>query len=299
MNQTMKIVLFVLAGLLIVAASVFAGFFFSQRQNALANFGYGYNANDGYGMPFFNRFFGSRGFGGMMGGYGYNRSGSSNSYFGQYGGQKNDQYGGRYGMGPGMMGGYGYSSGTSAVTTLTLDSARSAVQDYLNAYDNDDLEIKEVMLFSQNAYAIVSEKSTGMGAMELLVDPSTLNVYPEYGPNRMWNLKYGMMGTGGCGFGNGSGVCGQGLAQSDANAASENSISMDKAATIANQYLATNMNGAVVSQPGTAFYGYFTFDYTQNDKIAGMLSVNGSSGQVWLHTWHGQFIDEMEMDEVQ
>jgi hypothetical protein len=28
--------------------------------------------------------------------------------------------------------------------------------------------------------------------MELLVNPYTKEVIPEYGPNMMWNLKYGM-----------------------------------------------------------------------------------------------------------
>jgi len=31
-------------------------------------------------------------------------------------------------------------------------------------------------------------------------------------------------------------------------------------------------------------------------KMAGMLSVNGFSGDVWPHTWHGQFIEEAEFD---
>jgi hypothetical protein len=29
--------------------------------------------------------------------------------------------------------------------------------------------------------------------------------------------------------------------------------------------------------------------------MAGMLSVNGYSGQVFLHTWHGAFIEESEI----
>jgi hypothetical protein len=44
----------------------------------------------------------------------------------------------------------------------------------------------------------------------------------------------------------------------------------------------------------TEFYGYYTFDFTVNGKIAGMLSVNGNTGQVWYHSWHGDFIQEVE-----
>ena len=32
--------------------------------------------------------------------------------------------------------------------------------------------------------------------MELLLDYASGDVYPEIGPNHMWNLKYGMMGGG-------------------------------------------------------------------------------------------------------
>jgi hypothetical protein len=34
----------------------------------------------------------------------------------------------------------------------------------------------------------------------------------------------------------------------------------------------------------------YNFDVLQNGKTYGMLSVNGYSGQVWYHTWHGTFI---------
>ena len=286
MNQTFKVVLFVLAGLLIAAALIFAGFFFGQRQNPQVEFGYGYNANNSFNMPFFNR-----GFGGMMGGF--------------RGSRGNGSYGTGRGMmgGNGMLGGFGYSNSLRNGTvnnSLTVESARNAVQDYLDTLGNADLEIEEVMLFNQNAYAIVIEKSTGMGAMELLVDPDTLNVFPEYGPNRMWNLKYGMMGNGaGCrNFGIG-GNCGSGLTPNDANATAEMAISMDDAADIADEYLAANFSGASVHLPGTAFYGYYTFDYMEDGQMTGMLSVNGSTGQVWLHTWHGQFIEEWELEEAE
>jgi hypothetical protein len=282
MNPTLKIVLFVLAGLLIAAALIFAGFFFGQHQNPRFEFGQGYNT-DNHTMPFFNR-----GFGGMMGGFFNNRSGNFSNW-------RNNM------MGGGMMGGYGYSTDTATDSTLTLDSARSAVQDYLDALGDDNLEIEEVMLFNQNAYAIVVEKDSGVGAMELLVDPNTLNVFPEYGPNRMWNLKYGMMGSGsgGCSFSNG-GTCGGSSAAGNLKLDGYNTaFSMDDAADLANQYLADNIGNASVHLPGTAFYGYYTFDYMQDGQMTGMLSVNSSSGQVWLHTWHGQFIDEWELDEAE
>jgi hypothetical protein len=93
------------------------------------------------------------------------------------------------------MMGWGFSNGSTANETLDLDSAKQAVAAYLTNLNNSDLELKEVMVFNQNAYAVVTEKSSGIGAMELLVDPASLNVFPEYGPDRMWNTKYGMLGA--------------------------------------------------------------------------------------------------------
>jgi hypothetical protein len=46
------------------------------------------------------------------------------------------------------------------------------------------------MIFDNNGYVVVKEASTGIGAFELLVDPTSQIAYPEHGPNMMWNLKY-------------------------------------------------------------------------------------------------------------
>jgi hypothetical protein len=57
------------------------------------------------------------------------------------------------------------------------------------------------MEFANNYYAEVKEKDTGIGAMELLINRPGSRVYPEPGPNMMWNTKYGMMsGNGGRGM---------------------------------------------------------------------------------------------------
>lgn len=264
MNSYVKTALIVLGGLTMAAILITAGIFVGQRLNLW----------NGYRYDNFPQSFN----GGMMG-----RSYSGNSR--------------SYGMGQGMMGGY-FGNQNSTGTILSLEEARNAFDNYIGNLGNDDFEIKEIMVFDQNAYAIVTEKSSGMGAMELLVDPDTLSVYPEYGPNRMWNTKYGMMGSGGCGFSNVVN-CGTGLYSDSSNAASANmTVSMDEAAKIANEYLTQNLTDAVVAEEGYPFYGYYTFDYMQDGEMAGMLSVNGTSGQVWLHTWHGQFIEEWELEEA-
>jgi hypothetical protein len=35
----------------------------------------------------------------------------------------------------------------------------------------------------------------------------------------------------------------------------------------------------------------------KDDQVYGMLSVNGYTGDVWYHTWHGDFIDMTELEE--
>lgn len=206
------------------------------------------------------------------------------------------------GEGYGMMG--GYRSNASGAAALTVDQAKAAAQKYLATLNNPDLAIAEVMIFSNNAYVAVKETSTGNGAFELLVDPASQVAYPEYGPNMMWNLKYGslnhqsMMG----GYGNGMmggyarGMMGNWASQSTprANLSGTMSITAAQAVQYAQKYLDANVAGATAASDPMQFYGYYTLDFSTDGKVAGMLSVNGYSGQVFLHTWHGTFVEEAQ-----
>ena len=289
MNHNLKIALIIIAVLAVAAVFVLGGFFFGQRWTS--NFGYRFNTSNGMWNNNTNS-------NGVCDGLNCT-TGSTNTFFGRgmMGRSFNNSTSQAYGMGQGMMGGrYGFL--TTSGTTLSVEEARSAFESYLTNLGNDDLEIHEIMVFDQNAYAIVVEESTGIGAMELLVDHDTQSVYPEYGPNRMWNTKYGMMGSGGCGS---SGVmgCAAGLINNTTNTTfTEMSIGMEEAAGIASEYLTSVISGAELVDEGYSFYGYYTFDYMQDGQMAGMLSVNGNSGQVWLHTWHGQFIEEWELEDI-
>ncbi len=220
--------------------------------------------------------------GGMMGGYGPGMMG---------GGM----------MGGGMMGGYG-SASLYGVKPLSLQEAQKAVESYLAGLSNDDLALGEVMVFDNQAYAIVVEKSTGVGAFEVLVDPVTQAVYPEPGPNMMWNLKYGMMAgyagarpgmmgggmMGGYANPGGGGMMG-GTAVPEVSA--QMPVSEEQALQTAQQYLDASLPGVKVEDEADAFYGYYTIDIQRDGKIVGMLSVNGYNSQVFLHTWHGDFIE--------
>lgn len=204
------------------------------------------------------------------------------------------------GWGPGGMHGGGMTGGGwmggprvgQAVTPVTtIDGAASRAREALAGYPGD-LAVTEVMEFSNHYYVLVKEKSTGRGALELIVERNGF-VHPEPGPNMMWNTKYGhMAGAGWMGGGRmGGGMMGGPTTQPVTPQAQP--ITPDRAQQLAAQYLAQAFPGSTL-EAGTAFYGYFTFDFERGGKIAGMLSVNASTGQVWFHTWHGAFVAERE-----
>src|ERR1051325_6131230 len=86
----------------------------------------------------------------------------------------------------GMMNRYNNTN----LSALTVDQAKKAAEKYIKSLNISGLEIGEVMIFDNNAYVVVKETGTGLGAFELLVDPASQVAYPEHGPNMMWNLKY-------------------------------------------------------------------------------------------------------------
>lgn len=192
-------------------------------------------------------------------------------------------------MGGGMMG----ASGLFGIQPLSLEQAESALNDYLSSLGDQDLTLGEIMIFDNHAYAVIVEASTGIGAMEVLVDPVTLAVYPEHGPNMMWNLAYSPM----AGYG---GMMGWFRAWPDLSRreptepSADMPVSPEQAFEAAQRYLDLYLPGAEAEEHTDAFYGYYTLHILRDGEIAGMLSVNGYSGQVFLHTWHGDFIEMSE-----
>ncbi len=177
--------------------------------------------------------------------------------------------------GGGMMGGQGNYN--SSVNPIGIDQAANAARSYLNGY-GPGLRIAEVMEFARNYYVEVEETDTGIHAMELLVDKYNGAVSPEPGPNMMWNARYSMMSGMMGGYGRGQGT------------ADAMPVSPERAMELAQQYLDSKMRGLVVAE-ADPFYGYYTLHTVKNGKIGGMLSVNGYTGAVWYHGWHGPFIE--------
>ena len=299
MNKTLSTTLTViavvaLAGIIFFAGSMYArmntyGFSMTLAPGASAGVG-GWNNNNAYGP------------GGMMG------NGRGPSMMGGYG---NNAYGygpgGMMGNGGNMMNGYGYNNVNTA--PLTIDQAKAAAEKYLANLNNSDLEIAEIMVFDNNSYVVVKETSTGIGAFELLVDSTSQAAYPEHGPNMMWNLKYsginhdnmmgengyGMMGrNGGMMNGYGGNMMGGWNNTAPVDVSATMTVTPEQTVQYAQKYLDANISGTTAATDPMQFYGYYTIDFEKDGKVVGMLSVNGYSGQVFLHTWHGTFVEETE-----
>ncbi|MBI4277910.1 MAG: hypothetical protein HY660_05590, partial [Armatimonadetes bacterium] len=103
----------------------------------------------------------------------------------------------------------GFAQGAPSSGPVTIDSAVSRVKEGLAASGYTDLVPEEVMEFSNHFYVVVEEKSTRIGAMELIVERNGL-VRPEPGPNMMWNTRYGHMAGAGGMMGWGTGMMGWG-----------------------------------------------------------------------------------------
>ncbi len=161
----------------------------------------------------------------------------------------------------------------------------------------DGLRVGEVMQFSRNYYGELLDKQ-GAKATELLLDPATGRVTTEYGAAMLWNTRYGiisgsgMMGGSGTmgGAGGGSGMMGGSLP--DPGSAS-GPVSADQAQTVAQRWLDANMAGTRVASPDE-FPGYYTLHIARDGKTVGMLSVNSSTGAVWYHWWHGDYVGMIE-----
>jgi hypothetical protein len=198
---------------------------------------------------------------------------------------------GSAGIAPGgMMGALGAS--VSGGRTISIDQAQSAVRAVLDRQGNRDLAIDELIEFQDNFYASIRERSTGVGAFELLVNRSTGAVTPEPGPNMMWNTKYGMMG-GQAGGMMGTAMMGGGM-MGIAAATGAVTVSAEQAAQTAQSWLDRNQPGSTANTPDR-FYGYYTVDLKKDGRLTGMLSVNGTTGQFWYHTWHGAFIQAKDL----
>lgn len=209
---------------------------------------------------------------------------------------------------------------------ITIEQARERASEYLGEIGEDALAIGEVMEFSNHFYVAVIDPTSGAGAFELLVSRDGRSVHPE--PTMMWNTQHspmlggqgmalhrgmmsggmhgGMMAGGMMGGNMGRGMmdggdgdqqhmmdpsqC-QGLMSSVVAPGQqlEQPLTTDAAVMVAQDWLAANQPGLAAGEP-LAFPGYVTLHTERDGQTVGMLSVQTSSGAVWEHTWHGDFV---------
>ncbi len=246
--------------------------------------------------------------GGMMGGPGYNGNygpgmmGNSQGFSGTVpfgpGGMMGNFFNGEGGF-AGMMGGGMMVNPNNAFyiapQPLSIDEARTILQTYLASLNDPNLQVVDIMIFDNHAYAQIVEKDSGLGVLEVLVDPTTKTVYPEMGPTMMWNQKYGMMSGYGRygmmgGMMGGFGFNGQAQPNTQPPALT---VTPEQAVAAAQSYVDANFAAAnlTVDEHTDAFYGYYTLHVQRDGQTVGMLSVNGFTGAVWPHTWHGKFLE--------
>jgi len=162
---------------------------------------------------------------------------------------------------------------------LTIDDSLKAAHDYIEYTGVSGLAVAEIMEFSNHFYVDVYEEDTGIHAFEIIIEKDG-DVYPEHGPNMMWNTKYGHHGGGMMGT---------------SPESAQMPINEVDSITYAQNYLDEYMLGAEATEPHR-FYGYYTLHVEKDGNIIGMLSVDGFSGDVWYHNWHGDFVQILELE---
>jgi len=192
-------------------------------------------------------------------------------------------------MGPGMMNtpGYNDSSGSGMMGSMmtsnmmmgnmmaiyypesepvTQDEALISMQNFSLQYGSN-IEVEDFMVFSGNYYAVLKDPNSSQYIAEVLVDRYSGLAYAEPGPNMMWNTRFGAGRTGTEG------------AEYD----------LAEAENLATEFLGGYLPEAQIME-SKEMPGYYTFDFGRQE-IEGMLSVNAYNGQIWVHTWHGSYLD--------
>lgn len=233
---------------------------------------------------------------GMMDGWGYGRmhewgngAQDSSGFPGHMDGWEHPRT--MHGVYGDMMGNWGSQNSGADVEPLSLEETEAALDDYLAERDEEGLTVGEIMIFDNHAYAQIVDAG-GNGAFELLVDPVTGRAYPEPGPNMMWNTEYGHPAGG---YGHHAGGAGMmGMMAGWSQPEGEPQVTAQEAVALAQAYLDEALPGATAEEHADAFPGYYTLHVLRDGQVEGMLSVNAYDGDVFPHTWHGQFVEMTE-----
>ncbi len=182
---------------------------------------------------------------------------------------------------------------------INMSLAVQIFKNYLVSLHNPNLALHEVEEYQYNFYASYYENNTGNFAFQMLIwKPGASHVMgmmgytgvasvavPEIGPNMMWNTKYSVVN----GMMSGGMTGGRMMGGYSQRASTPMTIMSGQAKTMAQQYLNNSLPGKTAGD-ADAYYGYYNIDVLLNGPTFGMLSVNGYTGQVWYHSWHGAYI---------
>jgi len=201
-------------------------------------------------------------------------------------------YGGM--MGPNGIMGYGgrmrgYGQGVNrnidyslSALGMTEEDVKDLAVELVDRQFVTEYQVSDIFIFNDSPYYIsVVEKDSDQGVFELLFDPYRKVIYPEYGPNMMWNTEHGMSYMMGW-----------------SAPVKENMMSRQEVLQIAKEF--AQLNDFMVEDEGHQFPGYYTFHTADSsDNTTGMLSVNSYTGQVWYHNWHGDLAKVISVMEHQ
>jgi hypothetical protein len=175
---------------------------------------------------------------------------------------------------------WGFALGSEpSAEPLSVEQAVASAKAYLAGIEASDLEVAEVMVFDNHAYVEVK-------------DPASQRAMLEFGPSMMWNTTYGMHNAARMH----GGMMGQAFGPETAPQG-EMTVTPEQAAEAAQAYLNEAFAGKTVSDEVETFPGYYTLHVLENGEVVGMMSVNGYTGQVWYHSWHGNLLEMQEFDE--
>jgi hypothetical protein len=175
-----------------------------------------------------------------------------------------------YGMMGNMMMGNMMALYYSGSIPITPDEAMRNMQSLAQQY-GPNMEVEDFMAFSSNYYGVVKDTNSSRDIAEVIVDRYSGSAYPEPGPNMMWNTQYGA-----------------GRVQAEGAI-----YDLAGSKELAEEFLTGYLPEAQIME-SHEMPGYYTFDFGRED-IEGMLSINAYSGQIWVHTWHGSYLGDMNV----
>ncbi|TDX35502.1 hypothetical protein C7954_1589 [Halanaerobium congolense] len=162
-------------------------------------------------------------------------------------------------------------------TNMEREELIELSQELLKERYGDQFQIVDMIAYSNSPYyLVVREENKKEAAFALMFDPVRRVVYPEYGPNMMWNRNYGMAFM---------------MGWNDRT----NRSQIDREQALENARDFASSNGLRVKDNGYQFSGYYSFYVENNNQPVGLVSVNAYSGEVWAHNWNGNLIEIIEV----